>query len=269
MIYDYIAKNYLPQLQYQLRVARISATPEEYVARVLKKTMMGTILLGMLLFMLMDQQGQPIWYTLVGIVGIFFVGAWFGFQQPKIRGYSRAKDIDREVVFAGRYLLVKLHSGRPLVNALFDAANSYGVASKYFQEIVRDIELGTPVEQAVEHAMTYSASANFRRILFQIHVALRLGMNVTKSLEAVLEDIQKEQLVMVQSYGKKLSSVTLVYMLVAVVFPSLGMTILTVLLSFTQIQLNLFTYGAVIVLLVILNFIFISIFRGIRPQVNI
>lgn len=269
MIFRYVATKFFADLQRQLRVAHIDATPEEYVRTVTTKTSMYALLLSVLLFMLVDQMqwGLDVWF--LGTLIIFSFGFWFGMQQPKIKGYSRAKDIDREVIFAGRYLLVKLHSGKPLLNALFDAANSYGVATQYFEEIVRDIELGTPLEDAIERAMTYTPSDNFRKILFQIHNALRLGMNVTKSLEAVLEEIQNQQMLEIQEYGKKLGTVTLFYMLVAVVFPSLGMTITTVLLSFANIQMDMTRYAVVVFALVILNFIFITVFRGIRPKVNI
>lgn len=230
---------------------------------------MYSLLLGFLFFMLADRQGWGLETVLFATIGIWLFGFWFGMQRPKIQSFSRAKDIDKEVIFAGRYLLVKLHSGKPLVNALFEAAKSYGVGSKYFEEIVRDIELGTPLEEAIERAMTYTPSDNFRKILFQIHNALKLGINVTKSLEAVLEEIQNKQLLEIQDYGKKLSTVTLFYMLLAIVFPSLGMTIMTIILSFTEIQMNATAYAVVILFLVILNFIFITVFRGIRPKLNI
>lgn len=269
MIFRYIAEQFFPNLQHKLRVAHIDATPEEFVRSGIVNTTMSTVLLGFLLFMLADKQGWAITTILLGVVGIWTAGFWFVMQRPNIQAYSRAKDIDREVIFAGRYLLVKLHSGKPLLNALFDAAQSYGVANRYFQEIVRDIELGTPLEDAIERAMEYTPSDKFRKILFQIHNALRLGMNVTKSLEAVLEEIQDSQLLEIQEYGKKLSTVTLFYMLIAIVFPSLGMTIATVFLSFTDIQMDAVAYGVVILMLVILNFLFITVFRGIRPKLNI
>lgn len=269
MIFRYAAEKWFPNLQHQLRVAHIDATPEEFVRTTTTRSSMYVILLGFLFFMLADSQGWALSTVFFTTIAMFFGAFWFGMQQPKIKGYSRAKDIDREVIFAGRYLLVKLHSGKPLVNALFDAADSYGVASNYFKEIVRDIELGTPLEEAIERAMTYSPSDNFRKILFQIHNALRLGMNVTKSLEAVLDEIQQAQLLEIQEYGKKLSTVTLLYMLLAIVFPSLGMTIMTVMLSFTDIQMDATAYAIVVFFLVILNFIFITVFRGIRPKLNI
>lgn len=269
MFFRYLAENFFPNLHHQLRVAHIDATPEEFVRTTIVQTSMYVVLLGFLLFMLADKN-QWGWGVIIGgTIAMYMLGLWFGFQRPTIASYARAKDIDREVIFAGRYLLVKLHSGKPLLNALFDAADSYGVANRYFQEIVRDIELGTPLEDAIERAMEYTPSDNFRKILFQIHNALRLGMNVTKSLEAVLEEIQDAQLLQIQDYGKKLSTVTLFYMLIAIVFPSLGMTIALVFLSFTEIQMGVLSYGAVIFGLCVLNFLFITVFRGIRPKLNI
>lgn len=269
MIFKYLSSNFFPHLRHELRVAHIDATPEEFLRTVVTKTSMYVLLLSILLFMLADQQGLGMDVWLLGTAAMLVGGFWFGMKRPRIKAYQRAKDIDREVIFAGRYLLVKLNSGKPLLNALFDAAESYGVASKYFKEIVREIELGTPLEEAIERAMTYSPSESFRKILFQIHNALRLGMNVTRSLEAVLEEIQQEQLIEIEEYGKKLSTVTLFYMLLAIVFPSLGMTIMTVILSFTDIQMDMTAYGVVIFFLVVINFIFITVFRGIRPKVNI
>ena len=269
MIYRYLATKYFPDLRRQLRVAHIDATPEEYVRTVVTKTTMYVLLLSTLLFLLVEQMRWPYTHWVIGTAVMLGFAFWFGMKQPVIKAYSRARDIDREVVFAGRYLLVKLNSGKPLINALFDAANSYGVATKYFKEIVRDIELGTPLEEAIERAMKYTPSDSFKKILMQIHNALRLGMNVTRGLEAVLDEIQNKQLIEIEEYGKKLGTVTLFYLLVAVVVPSLGMTILTVLLAFTGIQMDFIRYAAVIFFLVVVNFLFITVFRSIRPGVNI
>lgn len=265
---DYLTK-YFPNLQHDIKVAHIHKTPREYLHNVLKKTFMFGILLTILLFMLVHRMGWSWSVLLIGAFVIFSSGFWFGMQQTKIVAGRRAVDIDREVLFAGRFLLIKLHSGQPLVNALIEAANSYGVASRYFAEIVEDIELGTTLEEAIENAMTYTSSDSFRKILFQIHNALRLGIDVTQSLESVLEEITEDQLLAIERYGKKLSSVTLFYMLLGVVFPSLGMTIMTVLISFTNITLSLTMFMVIVFFVAVINFLFITVFKGIRPKVNI
>ncbi len=240
-----------------------------FLKKVFIKSVLGTFLVAILFAMLVDRMDWS-WFTwFIGVVFTFAFGFWFGTKQPVIIAHRRAIDIDREVLFAGRFILIKLHSGKPLVNALTEAANSYGVANKYFAEIIKDIEVGTSLEDAIERAMNNSPSMAFRKILFQIHNALRLGIDVTQSLEAVLEDITEDQLLQIKRYGKKLPSVTLLFMVLAVVFPSLGMTIATVLLTFTNITMNMTTYLVVILFLIILNFMFITMFKGIRPKVNI
>jgi hypothetical protein len=121
----------------------------------------------------------------------------------------------------------------------------------------------------IEKAMVNSPSKHWRKILFQIHNALKLGIDVSKSLEMVLEDITYDYLLQIQKYGKKLGTVTLFYLLLAVVFPSLGMTIITVLIGFTNVQLNTGFFLVVLILVVFVQFIFMRVFHSIRPQVNL
>jgi pilus assembly protein TadC len=258
-----------PHLGHQLRVAHMKVGPEEFLRKTVIRSLINTLLLGTLLAMLVDKQNLSWSLFFGGTLFIAWFSFWFGMKKPSIQSHRRATDIDREVLFAGRFLLIKLHSGKPLINALMEAAESYGVANKYFAEIVQDIELGTTLEDAIQNAMDYTPSKGFRKILFQIHNALQLGVDVTQSLEAVLEDIAAEQVLLIEKYGKKLPSATLFYMIIAVVFPSLGMTILIVLLSFTDVVITMTTYWLVILFLLILNYVFITIFRGIRPKVNI
>ena len=190
-------------------------------------------------------------------------------REPDVKIRRREIEIDKEVLFAGRFLLVKIGSGMPLINSLVEASKSYGVASSYFKEIVKDIETGSPMEEALERAMTYCPSKKFQKILFQITNALKIGIDVTKSLEAVLDQITNEQLLEIKKYGKKLNSVTLFYMLLAVVLPSLGMTMLIVLISFSPITIDLTLFIVILFFLAIIQFFFITIFRTIRPKVNI
>jgi pilus assembly protein TadC len=186
-----------------------------------------------------------------------------------VTALKRAKDIDREVLFAGRFLLVKLHSGSPLITALEQAASSYGVGSRFFKEIVDDIKLGTPVEEALEKAMDSSPSEKFSKILFQISNSLKIGVDVTDSLQAVLQEIAADQLIEIKKYGKKLSSITMFYMLVAVVAPSLGITIVSVILSLIGFPIDMYFYLAVLAGLGIVQFIFLVMFKSIRPNLDL
>jgi flagellar protein FlaJ len=164
---------------------------------------------------------------------------------------------------------VKVHSGRPLLNALIEGSQSYGVASKYFKEIVEDINLGTPIEKALDNAVKYSPSDKFRRILFQVNTALKVGIDVSIPLTNVIEEITAEQLTEIQRYGKKLNSLALFYMLLAIVLPSIGMAIFVVVGGLLGLPIDRDIFMVVIGVLVLVQLIFISIFKTSRLSVNL
>ena len=206
----------------------------------------------------------PIVFILLSIL-VFY----FGFLKLRTKIIKRQKEIDREVLFAGQYMLVKLYSGKPLLNVLIDTSKSYGVASKYIKEIVNDINTGTSLEDALEKAMTYSPSEKFSKILFHVNNALRLGIDVTRPLSAVLDEITKEQELEIERYGKKLNTIIIFYMLAAVVLPSIGMTLLIVLSSFINFSITATHFLVVLMFIVLIQLLFIAIFKSIRPVVNL
>lgn len=258
-----------PNLRADLKLARIDAKPEEFAMRSFRVAMFGGFAMAALVFFFQGKGNT----NLLLVLGAFLIGAWGAYKyllaSPRLTAMSIAADIDREVLFAGRFLLIKLNSGMPLVNALFEASKSEGVSKRYFAEIVRDIELGTPLEEAIERAMKASPSKHWRKILFQISNALRLGIDVTSSLETVLEDIAGDYLLQIQRYGKKLSTITLFFLLFAVVFPSLLMTIAVVLLSFTGVPMTMGFFAAVLVVVAFIQVVFLQTFRSIRPGVTL
>src|SRR3989344_2905670 len=153
------------------------------------------------------------------------------------------------IFFLGRYLLIKLYSGRPLLNALTEIAQSRGVTAAYVREIVHDINTGTPIEDALKGAVAYCPSEKFARILFQLNNALKIGVDVTKPLESLLQTLTKGEEIELQRYGKKLNTV--------------------VITSFINLPMTLNGLLAISFFVVVLQFIFISLFRGIRPNIDL
>lgn len=258
-----------PNLKKKLWIAQIRQTPEEYVYQKLKLGLIAGFAMAILTFFLVDKTHEPYWWILVTFVLFFLLVFYSMMKTVDAKVTRRQKDIDREVLFAGRFLLVKLNSGKPLINALVDASKSYGVANKYFQSIIHEIDTGTPLEEALEKAINYSPSNRMKKILFQITTALKIGTDVSESLGAALEQVAEEQLVEIQRYGKKLSSVTMFYMLGAIVMPSLGLTMFVVVASMMSMAVDFMLFAALAVFLLIIEFIFMTVFKSIRPNVNI
>ncbi len=240
-----------------------------FVKKTLQLAAMFAVSTLVLLFFFFEIADISLLYLLL-LLPFICIGYFFFFMMsPKNIINKRKRELDQEVLFAGRFLLVKVHSGRPLLNALIEGSQSYGIASKYFKEIVEDINLGTPIEKALDNAVKYSPSEKYRRILFQISTALKVGIDVSIPLSNAIDEITSEQLTEIQRYGKKLNSLALFYMLLAIVLPSIGMAIFVVVggLLGLPIERNLFLVvtGA----LVIVQLIFVSIFKASRLSVNL
>ncbi len=260
---------FFPNLKKEIRIAHLKSTPQEFIYKNLKFSLPFSLGLTIIFFFVADKAGLPLSLIPAAFIVIFILVFNFGFLKLKAKILKRQKEIDREVLFVGQYLLIKLYSGRPLLNALIDTTKSYGVAAKYIKEIVNDIGTGSSLENALENAMTYSPSEKFRKILFHISNALKLGIDVTVPLSAVLDEITKEQDIEIKRYGKKLNTIVIFYMLAAVVIPSIGMTLFIVVSSFINFTVSITHFLVVVFFMVIIQFLFISIFKTIRPTVNL
>jgi pilus assembly protein TadC len=268
-----------PKLKRQLIMAHLKISPFIFIKQTLLNSTLAAIGLTFIALIFMNQINANQRWDVPGFaivsLGIFvaFPLLWlFLFSllinTPVSAIRHRRNDIEKEVLFAGRYLLIKLNSGQPLLNALIDASRSYGVASKYFKEIVDDINLGLPLEDALKQAMNLSPSPAFKKILFQISNALLIGVDVSTSLQGVIDDVTAEQITQIDAYSHKLNSVALFYMLTAIVAPSLGLTIFIVIAGMIGFPVTTLLYFILWGAVVLTQLFFIVVFKSIRPNIN-
>lgn len=256
-------------LKKKLKIAGMDKTPKQFLSQSLRGALLVGIIMGGVTFIFIQRSELPNAMALAVGVIMFLMTYTTLLKGVDARINKKAKKIDRDVLFAGRFLLIKINSGKPLINSFVEASQSKGVANSYFKKIVRNIELGTPLEKALENETEECPSKRMKKILFQINNALKIGIDVTKNLEAVLEEIANEQLVEIQRYGKKLNSLTLFYMLVAVVAPSLGITMFIIVAGLVSLDVGPESFFVFIFFLILLELVFLSLFKSIRPNVNI
>ena len=261
-----------PSIKDNLRIAHNKNHPEKFIAKSLRITLYVSITLTFLSFLLFGKTTAPaklaVLMILVFALSYFFVAS-FTLQSPKGAIRQRQREIDREVLFAGRFLLIKIESGTPLMNTLADAAKMKGFAAKYFKEIVDDINTGTPLEKALDNARTYNASEKFKRILWQIVTALKTGAEVSDTLRGTLRAVAAEQLIDIKRYGKKLNSLMLFYMVLAIVVPSLGLTMLIIISGFVNFVFNNFILFTMLFFISVIQLAFIIMIKAARPTVEL
>lgn len=258
-----------PTLKTQLRIAHIPYTTIQFVNKNLKISAIYALMFTALSFFVLKKAKLPLFFLVLAYLIFFVLMFQYSLAGVKAKIKKREREIDKEVLFVGRYLLVKLYSGRPLLNALVETANSRGIAAKYMKEVVDDISTGSTIEDALNNAMIYSPSEKLRKILFQVNNALQLGIDVTGPLESVLEEITKELELEIKKYGKKLNTLVIFYMLAAVIVPSLGMAMFIVISSFLNFPITFRGLLIFVFFIVVLQFIFMTLFRSIRPSTNL
>ncbi len=246
----------------------MSIDPKDFLEQVLKKSLMLGVGLTIFLFFTFVRITSPVVLIFALPICILISYAFF-YNQPIVYINKRAKEIDTEILFATRFMLIKIESGVPLFNALIDASKSYGVAGKYFQEIVDEVNFGKPIEVAVEEAREYSASLSFKAIMNQIVTALKTGADVRTALRAALQEIVHHQQIQVQAYGKKMNAIVMFYLVAGVVMPSLGVAMLIVLGGFLGLPLSLPILYGIVFFLALLQLSFVTIIRTIRPSIEL
>ena len=244
-------------------------SPINYINKHLKTTIIASVFFTVLFFFVLQKAKLSLLLLIPGFIILFILIFEYYIILIKSKIRQREREINREVLFVGRYLLVKIYSGRPLLNALIETSSSKGITAKYIKEIVDDIGTGSTVEDALNNAMIYSPSERLRKILFHVNNALKLGIDVTKPLESVLEEITREEELEINKYGKKLNTLVIFYMLGAVILPSLGVAIFIVVSSFLNTSISLNSLLILIFFIIVLEFIFITLFKSIRPMVNL
>lgn len=199
---------------------------------------------------------------------MFFIIFLYVMKVPDAYIKKIEKEINKEIIFAGRFLIIELESGVSLYQAMINVGNTYDVIGGYFREVIQKVKVGTTLEVAINEAVDTVPSDNMRKIFWQILNALKTGSNISNSINAVIEQIIREQQIEVKEYGRKLNPLAMFYMMVAVIIPSLGMTMLIVLATFIGINLNLGVLFGIVGLLAFVQFMFVAIIKSSRPPVD-
>ncbi|OYT54584.1 MAG: hypothetical protein B6U72_02160 [Candidatus Altiarchaeales archaeon ex4484_2] len=182
-----------------------------------------------------DVLGEMSTYISGGIVGFAF--AFFLFFQmmyyPRSIINKRVANIDRNLLFVLRTILVQIRSGIPIFDSFVTiASGDYGEISKEFANVIEKVRTGKPVTDSLEELAIRNPSNYFRRALWQLVNSIKSGSDVADNLAVVIKALSKEQLIEIRKYQSTLNPLSMMYMMVAVIAPSLGITVMIVLSTF-------------------------------------
>ncbi len=258
-----------PQLKKKLKYAGMAQTPVEFLETVVKTTVLLSIALIVLSTVFLYYMNISLLIEIPVALLIILIVFNYLMLYPDARIVKRRRDLDYEIVFAGRHIVIALKSGMPLFDTFVGTSSGYGEVSVEFKKIVDKIILGVPTTQAIREVAQDNPSKYFVRMTMQVANSVASGADVGDSLEAVLDQISKEQMIKLKEYSQKLTPFVMFYMLFGIIVPSIGVVFATALLSVIRPG----TFGVSSALLIpaflliaILQFLFLGLIENSRPR---
>ncbi len=257
-------------LESALREQGIKSSVFEFVQRMIFASIMVGIAITVAMIILFIRIGLNAAASIVlGImlgVAIFYVALGSFLNFPSQKGKKSAKNVERDILFAARDMIISLRSGMPLYNAITSVSTGYGDASKEFAKIVERVQLNMPLEEAIDATIAETKSDSFRRIMLQASVSIKAGADVISALQSVIDTLTQERVIELRRYGQRLNAIAMFYMLFGIILPSMGIAVVTILTTFISIfTITVTTLYAALVGIFFLQIIFLKLITGSRP----
>lgn len=258
-----------PDLKRKLLLADSKEQPVTFLEKVVSATVFISAALLFLsgIFFYMNNI-DAIWFLPLLVFFPLFI-FYYLMLYPDAAIIRRRRELDYEIVFAGRHILISLQSGMPLFNTFVGASNGYGAVSKELTSIVDKVIIGIPTTQAIREITHDNPSQYFVRMMMQITNSLSSGADIGQSLESVLNQISREQLIQLKEYSQKLSPIVMFYMVFGIIVPSLGVVLATVVFSAVSGGWLGLTSGILIpifIAIAIIQFLFLGVIESSRPK---
>lgn len=200
---------------------------------------------------------------------VFFSFLFFYFlNKPHYTFIQNEKIIETEIVSAIRFLILELKTQESLFEAIKQTSKNFAAVGIFLDEIVNNVSLGKTLEQSLQEVVEICPSTHLRNIFWQLLNSLQTGADITTSLKVQLDDIIEAQKIRVEEYGRELNAFSLFYMMVAIIIPTIGFTILSAVLTFVGIPISLTLLILLWIFLSIIQYFFITMITKRRPAVE-
>ncbi len=200
---------------------------------------------------------------------VLFSSFFYIQNYPKLIIARKIKKLDKNLLFALRSMEIQVSSGVSLFDSIVSISKEkYGLISEEFKRAVKKMSTGKSEIEALEDLILKNPSLYFRRIIWQITNSLRSGTDLSSTLKVIVEDLSYERLIEIRKYGSELNPMAMMYMMMAVIFPSLGVSFLMLLSSFSSINLTNNIFWMILGFTAFFQFIFVGFIKSKRPVIE-
>ena len=160
---------------------------------------------------------------LIGIAMIYIYILYY----PQIKDDRSYSDMNRELPYALRHMSIELKSGKGLHDSMLTIRNAdYGSLSREFNRVLEEVKFGSTLEDSLIEMVHRVNSEGLSRSVHQIIGTLRVGGNLSSSLEIIAKDISFDMQIKLKDYSQKLNSFILIYTFIAILAPVITLIML-------------------------------------------
>ena len=189
---------------------------------------------------------------------------------PGILAGKKAEQIEKDLIFALKDMLLEINSGATVYKALVEVSRAdYGQVSKEFGRVARRVDTGTPIDDALEELALKTTSEHFRNSIWQIVNALKAGSDIENALRELVKDLTQEQRSKIRNYAQELNVLILLYMVFAVVIPTILTTLLIVVGPFMGLQLGPEVFYIILPVSFFIQIALVEFIKSRRPVVHL
>lgn len=259
---------YFPNLKRKLLIADIHKKDVEYMDHLILMSVVMSLFIALISFMILNTYNIGTYWAI--LIFLIFLPLFFYYyiHIPDVYIYKKKKAIEYDIVFATKHIIIGVSSGIPLFDTLIGVSKGYGEVSKEFRKIVERVTFGEPITYVLRDSAEKTPSPAFKRILIQIANAVVSGADIGESLDAIISQISKEQMLKVKEYGQKMNPIIMFYLIIAVILPTLGITFIMILFSFVSKGVTFPLYYLILISIAIglIQFLFLAYIESSRPQ---
>ena len=188
----------------------------------LTKTSIGIFLLVLALSLLFNS--LEITSMILVVVVMIYI---FILYYPKIKEQKNYSDINQELPYALRHMGIELKSGKGLHDSMVTIKNAnYGSLSREFNRVLEEVKFGKSTEDSLLEMSHRVKSDGLTRAIHQIISTLRVGGNLSGSLDVIAQDISFDMQIKLKEYSQKLNSFILIYTFIAILTPTISLIML-------------------------------------------
>ncbi|HII54102.1 hypothetical protein COT30_01050 [Candidatus Micrarchaeota archaeon CG08_land_8_20_14_0_20_49_17] len=169
----------------------------------------------------------------------FFLFFLLHIYYPSIIANKISEDVNQNLLFALRDMLIQVSAGVSLFESIKNISRSgYGEFSRILRQVITRVESGTDMLKALEDVAFCTNSEYLKKIIWQLVTTLYAGANLSVALNSIVHMLVDYNRNLIKSYTAELNFLILIYLLVAAVVPTIGMTVMIVFSVFGALEVN-------------------------------